>query len=307
MPTIWVGLEFVRAHLMTGFSWYYLGHTQYRFIELIQISDLVGAYGVSFVVAASAAALAGDLARIPPDAAGNRSRGTTRASSRSAALASAGGAPGGRRVCAESRRGRRSSMDTCGGRRPRSPPARASPSFRATSRREVKHDPSEALSIFNKHYVMTGAAVKYQPDVIVWPETMYRNPLLLKSPDVSDNELLRLAPVDSGRRLEIVAGSRGAPRPEPAGGGRPDHRHRYAGRRSRLGQALQLGRAGQRPTRASSPATTKCTASSSANTFPLKDVLPFLRSFVPYGGNFGIEAGPRAESLSTAKIGGWSP
>src|SRR5260370_36867496 len=36
---------------MTGFSWYYLAHTQYRWIELIQISDLVGAYGVSFLVA----------------------------------------------------------------------------------------------------------------------------------------------------------------------------------------------------------------------------------------------------------------
>ncbi len=47
----------------------------------------------------------------------------------------------------------------------------------------MKHDHSEAISIFNKHYLMTGAAVKYQPDVIVWPETMYRNPLLLKSPE----------------------------------------------------------------------------------------------------------------------------
>ena len=58
VPTIWVGLEYFRAYLLTGFSWYYLGHTQYRFVELIQISDLFGAYGVSFVVAASSAFLA---------------------------------------------------------------------------------------------------------------------------------------------------------------------------------------------------------------------------------------------------------
>ena len=58
-PTIWVGLEYLRAYLFTGGSWYYLGHTQYRLIELIQISDLVGAYGVSFVVMSAAAALAG--------------------------------------------------------------------------------------------------------------------------------------------------------------------------------------------------------------------------------------------------------
>ena len=50
VPVIWVGLEFVRAHLMTGFSWYYLAHTQHRWIGLIQISDVTGAYGVSFLL-----------------------------------------------------------------------------------------------------------------------------------------------------------------------------------------------------------------------------------------------------------------
>src|SRR5262245_36003552 len=42
-PVVWVGLEMLRGYLMTGFSWYYLAHTQHRWTELIQISDLVGA------------------------------------------------------------------------------------------------------------------------------------------------------------------------------------------------------------------------------------------------------------------------
>ncbi len=50
-PVVWVGLELLRGYLLTGFSWYYLAHTQYRWIELIQISDVVGAYGVSFLIA----------------------------------------------------------------------------------------------------------------------------------------------------------------------------------------------------------------------------------------------------------------
>src|SRR5690606_8212536 len=58
VPTLWAGLEFVRAHLMTGFPWYFIGHTQWRWTTLIQISDLVGVYGVSFVVVACAAAVA---------------------------------------------------------------------------------------------------------------------------------------------------------------------------------------------------------------------------------------------------------
>ena len=57
-PAVWTGLEFLRAHLMTGFAWYFLGHSQYRWLEFIQISDLIGAYGVSFVIAMSSAALA---------------------------------------------------------------------------------------------------------------------------------------------------------------------------------------------------------------------------------------------------------
>ena len=57
-PIIWTGLELARAHLLTGMSMASLGHTQYRWIELIQLSDLTGAYGVSFVVMFVAACLA---------------------------------------------------------------------------------------------------------------------------------------------------------------------------------------------------------------------------------------------------------
>ena len=57
-PIIWTGLELARAHLLTGMSMASLGHTQYRWIGLIQLSDLTGAYGVSFVVMFVAASLA---------------------------------------------------------------------------------------------------------------------------------------------------------------------------------------------------------------------------------------------------------
>ncbi len=52
VPLVWVGLEFIRAHLLTGFPWYFLGHTQHNVLPVIQIADLGGAYAVSFVVAA---------------------------------------------------------------------------------------------------------------------------------------------------------------------------------------------------------------------------------------------------------------
>ncbi|PHS07014.1 MAG: apolipoprotein N-acyltransferase [Blastopirellula sp.] len=56
-PLVWVGLELFRGYMATGFSMALLGHTQVTWLSLIQISDLVGAYGVSFVLMVAAAAL----------------------------------------------------------------------------------------------------------------------------------------------------------------------------------------------------------------------------------------------------------
>lgn len=50
-PVAWVGGELIRSHLLTGCPWAILGHSQYRTLPLIQISDLTGVFGVSFLVA----------------------------------------------------------------------------------------------------------------------------------------------------------------------------------------------------------------------------------------------------------------
>ncbi|MFQ5412584.1 MAG: apolipoprotein N-acyltransferase, partial [Phycisphaerae bacterium] len=49
-PFAWVAFEYLRSIGPTGFPWLLLGHSQYRVPVVIQISDLVGAYGVSFVL-----------------------------------------------------------------------------------------------------------------------------------------------------------------------------------------------------------------------------------------------------------------
>ncbi|MBN2376334.1 MAG: apolipoprotein N-acyltransferase [Sedimentisphaerales bacterium] len=50
LPVIWVGQEFLRATVITGFPWSFLSHTQHHSLRLIQISDTLGAYGVTFLV-----------------------------------------------------------------------------------------------------------------------------------------------------------------------------------------------------------------------------------------------------------------
>ena len=58
LPCIWVAGEFLRAIVMSGFPWFFLSHSVYRMLTLIQISDLVGAYGASFLIAAINGAVA---------------------------------------------------------------------------------------------------------------------------------------------------------------------------------------------------------------------------------------------------------
>ncbi|MEE9200389.1 MAG: apolipoprotein N-acyltransferase [Candidatus Brocadiales bacterium] len=49
-PFLWVAQEYARGIGAAGFPWLFLAHTQYRHLSIIQISDITGAYGVSFMV-----------------------------------------------------------------------------------------------------------------------------------------------------------------------------------------------------------------------------------------------------------------
>ena len=49
-PSLWVTLELIRNYLLTGFPWAQLGYSQYEFMELIQIADITGVYGISFLI-----------------------------------------------------------------------------------------------------------------------------------------------------------------------------------------------------------------------------------------------------------------
>lgn len=57
MPLLWVALEYIRTFIFTGFPWALLGHSLYLRHHLIQIADLFGAYGVSFLITLSNTAI----------------------------------------------------------------------------------------------------------------------------------------------------------------------------------------------------------------------------------------------------------
>lgn len=51
-PVLWVTLEFARSYALTGFPWSSIGYSQYRFLSLIQVADITGIYGISFLILA---------------------------------------------------------------------------------------------------------------------------------------------------------------------------------------------------------------------------------------------------------------
>lgn len=51
-PLLWTSIELARTYLLSGFPWSSLGYSQYKTLSVIQIADITGVYGVSFLIAA---------------------------------------------------------------------------------------------------------------------------------------------------------------------------------------------------------------------------------------------------------------
>ena len=47
-PLLWVGLDFIRSILLSGFPWQDLAYSQYKALFLIQTADLAGHFGITF-------------------------------------------------------------------------------------------------------------------------------------------------------------------------------------------------------------------------------------------------------------------
>jgi len=50
IPSIWCLLEYLRSHIAGGIGWNLLAYSQYKNTPFIQIADITGAYGVSFLI-----------------------------------------------------------------------------------------------------------------------------------------------------------------------------------------------------------------------------------------------------------------
>jgi apolipoprotein N-acyltransferase len=179
-PVFWVALEFVRAHVLTGFPWYYLAHSQYLALPLIQITDITGVWGVSLIVALVNAWIV-DLLTTPllrPTARGPRP--TARQYLRGAVvigtlvLTLAYG--GFRLLTADFRPGPRLAL------------------LQSNIKQELKMG-AEASVILGEYDALMAQAVRMdpRPELVVWPETSYPYIYSKVDPTLDDAALGRLA------------------------------------------------------------------------------------------------------------------
>ncbi len=65
IPSLWVLYEYARTYGFAGLPWEFLGHSQHENLPLIQIADLTGELGVSFVIVLVNVAIAETLRSLP--------------------------------------------------------------------------------------------------------------------------------------------------------------------------------------------------------------------------------------------------
>lgn len=180
-PIVWTGLELARAHMLTGFLMASLAHTQVHWTMLIQISDVVGEYGVDFVIMLVAASIACQMPHsfLASPSASDRRRGITL--SQLAALIPMVIVLGATLAYGHWRLVRVQDLDaTSLSKGPRLA------LIQGNSSADMKYDPNREDRIMPDYMDLSAKAIAKATsigdgrpvDLVIWPETMFRSPLI---------------------------------------------------------------------------------------------------------------------------------
>lgn len=159
-PVVWIALEYVRAHFLTGLPWFLLAYTQHELTAFIQIADLLGPWLVSAVVVLGNAAVAqGILLRLEKKILMREPLFRYSMAAVSVAIV-ASVAYGWNRLAQELEEGPRVVV--------------IQPNVPQDVKSTMAADPRVAQEIFEKHCRMTKAALadKPKPDLVIWPESV---------------------------------------------------------------------------------------------------------------------------------------
>ena len=156
----WVALEMVRARLLTGFPWNFLGVSQYRQLPLIQIASITGVYGVSFLVAWGSICILSTfllLAQPPPPGRAPSLFGTGWLGDAAPPLLAVAGL-----------------MSSTVGQlfiHPRPPAQLQAVLIQPSFPQSVIWDANSSAVRFRKMLAQSAEALKSKPDLLIWPES----------------------------------------------------------------------------------------------------------------------------------------
>ncbi|MFM8476708.1 MAG: apolipoprotein N-acyltransferase [Planctomycetaceae bacterium] len=300
-PVIWTALEYLRSWLFTGFSWYYLGHSQYQWTPLIQFADITGTWGISFLLAWFAGLAADSVPQrlllwagieLPAD----RSVPGTKPWL-AFGLVFAG--------CWIYGLIRQQPADSF-------PPGPVVALIQGHFPPELKHDEELNFTRYRVHNSLMQRSISLQPDLMVWPETMFPFTEYSATPGLTDPEILALLPleavrnsgtdssalVDRFRNLEVQQSLAG--HSKATGSALMIGLEAMVARRDRL--SLYNSAAFIRPDLGYVGRYDKIHRVIFGEYIPLKDIFPWMVNFTPFGSGFGIDAG---EATAVFEYGQW--
>ncbi|MFH1846606.1 MAG: apolipoprotein N-acyltransferase [Candidatus Omnitrophota bacterium] len=175
LPFVWVILEYLRGIIFTGFPWGGLGYSQYKDINIIQIADFTGSYGVSFLLMVFNTAVFAFLSR------SKRKKAYMITALFFLIMTSVYGVYRLDNYCAWGN----PKLSVIQGNIPQ----------------EYKWDQSSADDIMDIYTSLTREAADKEPDMIIWPETSY--PYLVENTDQPAQEISLLS-AETG--VPILAG-----------------------------------------------------------------------------------------------------
>lgn len=152
-PIAWTGLEYLRGIALTGFPWADLGYSQFKWLQVIQISDIFGVYVVSAVIVAVNAVLFECCEAIAGTKAPCWKSGLCVGALLAAILVY-----GAWRVPKVDARARRAAEKTIS-------------LVQGNIDQSKKWIPSFQEETIHRYWALTAEALKSGPDLVVWPET----------------------------------------------------------------------------------------------------------------------------------------
>lgn len=302
---VWTSLEFLRGYLLTGFPWYFLGHSQYRFLPLVQISDVTGAYGISFILACFSGCVAGQVSGRWLGKLGLAVDETQDGIKRDRPAIAIGSCL---LLVAVSygygvfRLNEAVSVEEG--------PVIALAQGNFTP--ESKHDPDKWQRMVIDHDLLTRRAAGLRPDLIVWPETMFPVPDRVVMDGLEDDDLTAFLPPDAKGLNSNWAAQEIASWRDQQARTLLTNRSQEAGASMMVGLLTEVasdsGRerfnsaAFLRPDVGYVGRYDKNHRVIFGEYIPLRSVFPWLARVTPFGAGFGIDAGDETVVFDDSKF-----